>query len=77
MLRTVAGEKDRSSGPGSSYKASWRGENMSAWRTMMGAVSAVTGGERHPARGGLCADAQRLKGGEEGGRGPRQAPSTS
>lgn len=25
-------------------------------------VSAMTGGERHPARGGLCAEAQRLKG---------------
>lgn len=28
----------------------------------MGAVSAMTGGERHPARGGLCAEAQRLEG---------------
>lgn len=63
MLRTVTGsEKDCSFVPGLPYKASRRGENRSTWKTMMGAVSAMTGGERHPARGGLCAEAQRLEG---------------
>lgn len=65
VLRTVTGsEKDCSFGPGLPYKASRRGENGSAWRTMMGGSFCNDWGRkassqgwfvcRSPETGGMC-----------------------